>query len=180
MIVERSKPGRSQVFDARKLFKNSWTNSISNLFAMNSPSVKQIVAGCGLGKSTVLPAIILNERPELKIITVEPHVKVAKANAKFVNEKWGIKANSIFGGDNISLALSQPPGSILYVTTGKMVSIMTVLEHQNASHFANLVVFSDWHHRDEPIVMAVDKTIKLLKPDRKFHIVFTCRVLPIQ
>ena len=57
---------------------------------------------------------------------------------------------------------------------------MTVLEHQNASHFANLVVFSDWHHRDEPIVMAVDKTIKLLKPDRKFHIVFTCRVLPIQ
>ena len=108
MIVEHSKPGRSQVFDARKLFKNSWTNSISNLFAMNSPSVKQIMAGCGLGKSTTLPTIILNEYPDLKIITVVPHLK-AKANAKFVNEKWVIKANSIFGGDNISLALSQPP-----------------------------------------------------------------------
>ena len=109
-------------------------------------------------------------------------MKVAKANAKFVKEKWGLKANSIVGGDNISLALSQPPGSILYVTTGKMVSIMTVFEDRNASLFANLVVvFSDWHLRDEPVIMAVDKTIKLLKPDRKFHIVFTSsRILPTQ
>ena len=90
MIVEHSKPGRSQVFDARKLFKNSWTNSISKLFAMNSPSVEQILAGCGLEKSTALPAIILSERPDLKIITVEPR-EVAKANAKFVRRDGGLK-----------------------------------------------------------------------------------------
>ena len=73
--------------------KNDIDDGVKQIFAYMKDMktlVFQVVAPCGLGKSTMVPAAIAKHVQGVRLIVVEPRVLVAKENAKYVRDKYGV------------------------------------------------------------------------------------------
>ena len=125
-------------------------------------SAFQIVASCGFGKSTRIPAEMARNCGFVKFIIVEPRVFVARNNAGYVNSEIKVKSKSIVRGVSLDSVKAQPLKTIIYCTKGKLKQMLELFERDPRLTDELCLVFLDWHVRDGNYAIVITMAINLL------------------